>query len=338
MSRVDGAVSEGPPEAGAEESQVVSLGISNVKSFAAALQCLRASNKQTCTVQIHTEGVSFLWEDDSKALQSNLLFKPELFSRYTCASGVYHEFGIQLQLLLDTLAVFASASAPMTAHYPGPQAELVCEMTDITAGTGPGQRASGLGGAYGGGGLGPGAVCTWARIASLEPRSVVDMQDHWVEPTSSFLCPGFLLKEAIDDLEWPGGAVEVRLQQDPQRLVLASAGHGVLEVEIPSNRVSGFHCTQPEVRFSYKYRHIKLACCNLPNPRDCAAISTKVSIDANGILKITHMLGLDPQPGGRGLAGDQPSALFESQRLINSNKVAVIQFLLQASEEEGAPS
>lgn len=51
----------------------------------------------------------------------------QLFSPFSCGADVRHEFGLQLQLLLDTLALFTTASSPMTAHYPGPQGELVCE-------------------------------------------------------------------------------------------------------------------------------------------------------------------------------------------------------------------
>ena len=38
------------------------------------------------------------------------------------------------------------------------------------------------------------------------------------------------MKEAIEDLEWSGGAVKLSLRRDPQRLTLASSGNGDLEV------------------------------------------------------------------------------------------------------------
>ncbi|PNW84881.1 hypothetical protein CHLRE_03g162250v5 [Chlamydomonas reinhardtii] len=327
------------PTAGEEEIPRAVLGFANVRSFAAALQCIRSGNKQTCTVSISSGGVSVVWEDDSKSLQGSVFLKPELFSRFECGAEDRHEFGIQLQLLLDTLAVFASAAAPMTAHYPGPQGELVCEMSDPTLGGNQQQQprpALGLMPA----GTGPGAVCTWARIAAMEAGAVVDLGAYWTEPASSFLCPGSSLKEAVDDLEWPGGAVELVMVQDPPRLLLAASGHGSLEVELPASSISGFNCcVAPELRHAYKYRHCKAAFCNLPHARDCAAISTKVSIDAHGLLKVTHMLGLDPAgphgAGRGGLAADNPSALLESQRLYDSAKVAVVQFLLQPTEEEG---
>lgn len=44
------------------------------------------------------------------------------------------------------------------------------------------------------------------------------------------LCPGPLLKEAVDDLEWPGGPVSLRLARDPAAVSLAASGTGSLEV------------------------------------------------------------------------------------------------------------
>jgi hypothetical protein len=41
---------------------------------------------------------------------------------------------------------------------------------------------------------------------------------------------GALLKEAIEDLEWPGSAVAVRLTQDPPAISLTAHGTGSLEV------------------------------------------------------------------------------------------------------------
>ncbi|GLC35970.1 hypothetical protein PLESTF_001245000 [Pleodorina starrii] len=293
-------------------------------------------------MSISSSGVSVVWEDESKALQGSVFLKPELFSRFTCGSEVRHEFGIQLQLLLDTLGLFASAAAPMTAHYPGAQGELVCEMNDnaaaATAGGGAGRLGS-LELARVGGGAG--SVCTWSRIGGMEAEAVVDLGEYWTEPASSFLCQGLVLKEAVDDLELAGGAVELWVQRDPQRLVLSAAGHGAsLEVELHGSHISGFTCQQPEVRHAYKYRHCKAAFCNLPHPRDCVIVSTKVSVDVHGLLKVTHMLGLEPQPGGGGAGGgrggqghEHGSAMMESQRTYDNSKIAVVQFLVQPTEE-----
>ncbi len=64
-----------------------------------------------------------------------------------------------------------------------------------------------------------------AAPAVLRPR--INLSTHYAPPAPR---PGQLLREAVEDLEWPGGAVEVVLQQDPPRLTMAASGHGALEV------------------------------------------------------------------------------------------------------------
>jgi hypothetical protein len=43
---------------------------------------------------------------------------------------------------------------------------------------------------------------------------------------------GGLLKEAVDDLEWPGGSVVVKLTRDPAAISMVAQGTGSLEVSI----------------------------------------------------------------------------------------------------------
>ncbi len=49
------------------------------------------------------------------------------------------------------------------------------------------------------------------------------------------LHPGNILKEAIEDLEWPGSSVTIRLQRDPARISLKASGNGSLEVRNTPN-------------------------------------------------------------------------------------------------------
>ncbi len=52
----------------------------------------------------------------------------QLFASYKCAAGVRHTFGLPLNVLLDTLNLFASAPTAegLTLRYPGPNNELEC--------------------------------------------------------------------------------------------------------------------------------------------------------------------------------------------------------------------
>ena len=39
-----------------------------------------------------------------------------------------------------------------------------------------------------------------------------------------------VLKETIDDLEWPGSSIQIRIQPDPPTVILKGEGHGDLQV------------------------------------------------------------------------------------------------------------
>lgn len=43
------------------------------------------------------------------------------------------------------------------------------------------------------------------------------------------------LKEAIEDLEWPGSSIQIILQPDPPSVTLRAEGHGDLQVCIAFN-------------------------------------------------------------------------------------------------------
>ncbi len=61
------------------------------------------------------------------------------------------------------------------------------------------------------------------------------------------------MKEAIEDLEWPGGGgVEIVMEKDPQRLYITASGTGKMTVELPVQELSGFQCSSESVRHLYK--------------------------------------------------------------------------------------
>lgn len=39
-----------------------------------------------------------------------------------------------------------------------------------------------------------------------------------------------ILKETIDDLEWPGSSIQIRMQPDPPTVIFRGEGHGDLQV------------------------------------------------------------------------------------------------------------
>jgi hypothetical protein len=209
------------------------------------------------------DGLTLRWEDDSKSLQASVFIKadvsccarslfafcrrrrrrrrhtlnhqttcvaPEspsplattkLFVGFTCPPTRV-EFGVNFSQLVDTLSVFMAAKADgdgalLALRYPGPDGELQLEMRDAGAGGGNG------------GGV---RMATYARLVTLERADgAADLADYWQEPAAYLLAPaGALLKEAVEDLEWPGGAVELELVRDPPAVSLRAEGNGTLEV------------------------------------------------------------------------------------------------------------
>lgn len=49
---------------------------------------------------------------------------------------------------------------------------------------------------------------------------------------SLLLLQSAALKEAIDDLEWPGSSIQIKLQPDPPSVTFRGEGHGDLEVSL----------------------------------------------------------------------------------------------------------
>ena len=52
--------------------------------------------------------------------------------------------------------------------------------------------------------------------------------------------------------------------------------HCALQVEFPVDSLTEFTCQGPQVRWSYKYRYLRAAFCNVPHQKDQAAVRTKV--------------------------------------------------------------
>ncbi|GFH25859.1 ABC transporter domain-containing protein, partial [Haematococcus lacustris] len=92
----------------------------------------------------------------------------QMFTRFVLPPGPGPMLGVQLSLLLDTLAMFASAPthAPLQMLYPGPQGEVVFELQDNVEGK---------------------VVVSFARLGTVELPSSRDLSDYWEGQGSYFL-------------------------------------------------------------------------------------------------------------------------------------------------------
>ncbi|CAG9460849.1 unnamed protein product [Pedinophyceae sp. YPF-701] len=257
------------------------LRLRNVRGLVTVLQVLKCSGKHPCVMMVASTGIKVIFEDDAKAMQGWAFFKPHVFSTFECP-GPSRTLGVRIQQLIDVLKVFAcSPDAELRLRYPGPNAELLLEQTDDAGDAG--------------------RMCTYARVSTEEagaPRSFEEFFDAASE--SHFLVPGALLREAMEDLEWVGSEVAVEMDDRAQRVVLSGsheAGAGSLAVEIPREKMVAFRCATGGVRRSYNYKHLQGALCNTPTFREAPEVSTGVSVDRRGMMKVTHLIGMGAAGG-----------------------------------------
>ncbi|DBB03695.1 TPA: hypothetical protein ACH3X3_011014 [Trebouxia sp. C0006] len=217
----------------------------------------------------------------------------QMFSEYQCSGGV-RVFGLQFNHLMDTLQVFASSGHELVLKYPNANMQLECQMNEGGEGS---------------------VVNMYAQLDSQEMPIPKDLSDYWQDPSSYFLIPGSLLKETIEDLEWTAigsnnSTVEVLMQRQPRRLSFTAQAAGSLQIDFPVGDLGGFSCAEAEVRFSYKYKNLRTALSNIPQ-KDATGVNSKVSIDAQGLMKITHMVNLQHIMDQEGFLGQ--AAYTESQ-------------------------
>ncbi|KAF5831815.1 hypothetical protein DUNSADRAFT_12561 [Dunaliella salina] len=201
-------------------------------------------------------------------------------------------------------------------------------------------------------------MVTYSRLGAVELPIGQDLTDYWRSPDSYFLVQGPMLKEVFEDLEWPGGDVDVVMSQEQQRLAFSASGSsGDLTIDVPVGELSGFYVAPPppsqdglqgtgqpvEICHRYRYKALRAAFCNLPNPKEFGGITTKVSIDSSGLLKATHMVCLHGPPSHSQMGPTMPSTLHadpsftfpsDSQR-PDSVRTAVLAFVTVPILAEG---
>ncbi|GAB4823845.1 hypothetical protein N2152v2_010891 [Parachlorella kessleri] len=296
-----------------QDDQRFSARMVSVKGLITALQAIKTTSRQYCTLTFQGSGMTVHWEDESKSLQSGVFLSSGLFAEYSAPRKSM--LGLPFHLLLDTLTLFASSGAgELSLSYPGPNAELVLETQEDVGGGG--------------------SVCTYARIDSVEMPRPREMMDWWEDPSSYFLLQGSLLKEAIDDLEWTGGDVEISLKSDPPKLRLTSTRTGSLEIDFPFEQLSGMSCSEPEVRHTYRYKFLKTAFSHIPSPKEAANVATKVSMDSRGLMKVTHMLSLHSLGADRQEITHPLASLDSQHAAATASRVGVVQFMLLPKEDE----
>uniref|UniRef100_M8B2P2 Cell cycle checkpoint protein RAD1 n=1 Tax=Aegilops tauschii TaxID=37682 RepID=M8B2P2_AEGTA len=104
-----------------------------------------------------------------------------------------------------------------------------------------------------------------------------------------------ILKESIDDLEWPGSSIQIHFHPDPPSVIFKGEGHGDLEIEFSyyanTDLLIAFQCDQ-ELSYRYKYKFLRATTSNVPSSVLKEHRGSKFTIGRGGMLKIPHLVSV----------------------------------------------
>eukprot|EP00250_Pteridium_aquilinum_P010703 c19576_g1_i1 orf=51-707(-) len=184
--------------------------LDNVQGLVDALSCVRWKRQQDAICELSEHGVVIMVEEWS-CLQARVYFRKELFRTYEYQAEVRPRFGVSLGLLVDSLSTFTSSTGTtaLEFRYPGPDMQLLLKLIDANE------------------------TCMYAEIRTRIPDTVprdFSLDDENSSTPQSFAVKSAALKEAIDDLEWPGSSIQISICPDPPSVIFRGEGHGDLQV------------------------------------------------------------------------------------------------------------
>ncbi|XP_056845994.1 uncharacterized protein LOC130494722 [Raphanus sativus] len=141
----------------------------------------------------------------------------------------------------------------------------------------------------------------------------------------TFTVKSAALKEAIDDLEWPGSSVQISLQKSPPCVTFRREGHGDLQIDFMyyanTDLLLIFHC-DTEVSYRYKYKFLKATTANIPGNVARENMGSKLTIGRGGMLKVQHLVSvakaLAPQVDSAGYQPPSRICLYSSLSSLKS--------------------
>ncbi|TKY45782.1 cell cycle checkpoint protein [Spatholobus suberectus] len=179
----------------------------------------------------------------------------QLFIHYDYNARGRPRFGVSLGHFVDCLNAFSvpGQSSVIQIQYPGPDMQI-CDSLDAS-------------------------IC--AEIRTRIPDTIA--WDYNFEPAGTspltFTVKSAALKEAIEDLEWPGSSIQIILQPHPPSVTLRAEGHGDLQCD---HRAS----------FKYKYKFLRATTSNMPSSVIKENRGSKLSIGRGGMLKVQHLVSI----------------------------------------------
>ncbi|KAG7547133.1 Rad1/Rec1/Rad17 [Arabidopsis suecica] len=278
--------------------------LDNVQGMVDALTCVRWKRHQDALVELSEHGIVLIVEE-SGCLQAKVYLQRELFTKYEYGAQGRPRFGISLGLLVDCLNTFSSPGHSNTIEikYPGPDMELLLKSVDTLN------------------------ACIYSEIRTRIPETVT--WDYNFEQAGSapltFTVKSAALKEAIDDLEWPGSSVQISLQKEPPCVIFRGEGHGDLQIDFMyyanTDLLLAFHCDN-EVSYGYKYKFLKATTANIPGNVVRENRGSKLTIGRGGMLKVQHLVSV-----AKALAPQVESAGYQPP-----SRIAYIEFFVKPEE------
>lgn len=281
--------------------------LDNVQGVVDALSSVRWKRHQEAVVELSEHGIVLIVEE-SRCLQAKVYLQRELFIQYDYSAQGRPRFGVSLGLFVDCLNTFSvpGQSNTIEIQYPGPGMQLLLKSVDSVN------------------------ACTYAEIRTRIPDMV--SWDYNFEPAGStplsFTVKSAALKEAIDDLEWPGSSIQIVLQPVPPSVTFRGEGHGDLQIDFMyyanTDLLIAFHCDQ-RVSYRYKYKFLRATTSNIPSSVIKDNRGSKLTIGRGGMLKVQHLVSVA-----------RPSVSHshvDSAGYQQPSRIAYIEFFVKPEEE-----
>ncbi|XP_058190351.1 uncharacterized protein LOC131307716 isoform X1 [Rhododendron vialii] len=281
--------------------------LDNVQGMVDALSSVRWKRHQEAVVELSEHGIVLIVEE-SRCLQAKVYLQRELFIQYDYSAQGRPRFGVSLGLFVDCLNTFSvpGQSNTIEIQYPGPDMQLLLKSVDSVN------------------------ACIYAEIRTR----ILDMVswDYNFEPAGStplsFTVKSAALKEAIDDLEWPGSSIQIVLQPVPPTVTFRGEGHGDLQIDFMyyanTDLLIAFHCDQ-RASYRYKYKFLRATTSNIPSSVIKDNRGSKLTIGRGGMLKVQHLVSVA-----------RPSVSHshvDSAGYQQPSRIAYIEFFVKPEEE-----
>lgn len=295
-------------EANATEDLDLICQLESVQGIVDALTAVRWKRFQDAVVEISEHGIVIIVEETG-CLQAKVYLKRELFVSYDFGAHGRPRFGLSLGLFVDCLNTFSgpSQSNILELRYPGPDMQLLLRSVDSPD------------------------ACIYAEIRTRIPETISwDYNFEHVGSTPlSFTVKSAALKEAIDDLEWPGSSIQIMLQPTPPSVTFKGEGHGDLQIDFKYfanvDLLIAYSCDR-QVSHRYKYKFLRATTSNIPSSVIKDNRGTKLSIGRGGMLKVQHLVSV-AKPS-------TPHSHVDSAGYQHPSRIAYIEFFVKPEAEE----